>query len=494
MSGAKSSKTYPMIIEGEEVTGSSGELIDVINPATEEVMGRVPAASEREVDRAVQSACRAFREWRETPAVERAATMMKLVQALRADGDEIARTLAAEVGAPLKLARGEVGGFCGILEFYAQEARRISGMVLQSDQRDRFVYVLQQPVGVVAAIPPWNNPLMLLARMLGPAYAAGCTAVVKPSTETPLATLLAAKAAQEAGFPPGLLNVVTGRGESVGDALVRHPGISKVALTGSVEAGRQAMSAAAESIKRVTLELGGQCPCIVWNDADLEKAADAITFQSFRGTGQVCNRVNRVYAHGDIYDELVGAVTELASRIVVGDNFDDATDIGPLNNRRQLEWVESQVKEAVEAGAKLLTGGKRIGDKGFFFQPTVLGDCTQEMGVMRNETFGPVLAFMRVDDLETAFDYANDTMFGLSAYFFSGSARRCFLAARRLEAGSLWINDIHGSMLQAPYGGMKQSGIGREQGSVAVGEYMELKTVYQEMSEESRGPRFCVHR
>jgi succinate-semialdehyde dehydrogenase/glutarate-semialdehyde dehydrogenase len=254
------------------------------------------------------------------------------------------------------------------------------------------------------------------------------------------------------------------------------------------------MHAAADSIKRVTLELGGQCPCIVWKDADLDKAADALTFQAFRSAGQVCNRVNRVYVHESVYDQLVNRVAVLASRVVAGDGFQQGVDIGPLVNKKQMEWVSSQVEDAVAKGAKVLSGGKRIGDKGFFYAPTVLGDCTNEMSVMVEETFGPVLAFMKVgDDLDQAIDYANDTIYGLSSYFFSADARNCFLAAQRLEAGSIWINDIHGSFIQAPYGGMKQSGIGREQGSIAIDDYLEWKTVYQEMSYESRGARPCVH-
>jgi acyl-CoA reductase-like NAD-dependent aldehyde dehydrogenase len=347
----------------------------------------------------------------------------------------------------------------------------------------------------VAAIPPWNDPLHLLSRMIGPALAAGCTVVAKPSSDTPLATLLMAKLALEAGVPAGVLNVITGPGGRVGDALVRHPRVAKAALTGSVEGGKQVMRAASDRIKRVTLELGGQCPCIVWKDADLEKAIDALTFQAFRGCGQVCNRVNRVYAHEAVYDAVVKGVAELAARVVAGDGFQEGVDIGPLVNEKQLKWVTSQVDDAVAKGARVLAGGKRIGQKGYFFAPTVLADCTAEMEVMREETFGPVLAFTKVgDDLEKAFEMANDTVFGLSAYFFSRDARNCYLAGQKMEAGSVWVNDIHGSFVQAPYGGMKMSGIGREQGSIAVDDYLEWKTVYWEMSNESRGARLCVHK
>lgn len=485
----------PMLIDGQLRQAGSDSFVDVFNPANGELVGRVPVASEQDVDEAVRSSHRAYLKWRETPAAERAGLMMKVVEAVRANVDELGRLLTREQGKPFPQAKGEIGGFCAVMEFYAQEARRITGMVLPSDHRDRFVYVLRHPIGVVAAIPPWNDPLHLLSRMLGPALAAGCTVVAKPSSETPLATLRMAGLALEAGLPPGVLNVVTGPGGQVGEALVRHPLVRKAALTGSVEGGKQVMRAAAEGIKRVTLELGGQCPCIVWKDADIDKAVDAITFQAFRGCGQVCNRVNRVYAHESVYDELVRRIAELAARIVVGEGFREGVDIGPVVNARQLEWIESHVADAAKKGARILTGGQRVGTTGTFFAPTVLADCTHAMKVMTEETFGPVLAFMKVgDDLDQAIEYANDTVYGLSAYFFSRDMRNCYLAAQRLEAGSIWINDIHGSFVQAPYGGMKQSGIGREQGALAVDDYLEWKTVYQEMSYESRGARLCVRR
>jgi len=483
-----------MIIGGQTVAGSSGKFVDVINPSTEELVGRVPVATPEEIDLAVKTAQEAFKVWRDTPAAERAAMMMKFIQAVRNNIDDIARILTMEQGKPLWQAKGEVNGFCAVIEYYAQEARRITGMVLQSDVRDKFVYVLRHPMGVIAAIPPWNDPLHLLSRMIGPAMAAGCTVVAKPSSDTPLSAIKVAQVVLDAGFPAGVFNVITGPGGSVGETLIHHPLVRKVAITGSVEGGKQVMKAASDDIKRVTLELGGQCPCIVWNDADLDKAADAITFQAFRSAGQVCNRVNRVYVHEDVYEDLLNRVATLAARVVAGDGFKDGVDIGPLVNARQLKWVHSQVEDAVAKGARLLCGGKRLTEKGFFYASTVLGDCNHDMQVMREETFGPVLGFMKIgDDFDQAIEYANDTIFGLSSYFFSNDMRRCYLAAQKLEAGSIWINDIHGSFVQAPYGGMKASGIGREQGSIAIDDYLEWKTVYQEMSYESRGARACVH-
>ena len=494
MASEKKIDVTPMVIDGKPVAGASGQFIDVTNPSTEELVGRVPVATPEEIDAAVRSAQAAFKVWREMPAAERGALMQKFVNTVRARVEDIGRVLTTEQGKPFPQAKGEIQGFCNVIEFYAQEARRIHGMVIQSDVKDKFVYVLRQPMGVIAAIPPWNDPLHLLSRMIGPAMAAGCTVVAKPSSDTPLSAIKVAQAVLEAGFPAGVFNVITGPGGSVGETLIHHPLVRKVAITGSVEGGKQVMKAAADDIKRVTLELGGQCPCIVWNDADLDKAADAITFQAFRSAGQVCNRVNRVYVHEDVYEDLLNRVATLAARVVAGDGFEDGVDIGPLVNARQLNWVHSQVEDAVAKGARLLCGGKRLTDNGFFYAPTVLGDCNHDMQVMREETFGPVLGFMKIgDDFDQAIEYANDTIFGLSSYFFSSDMRRCYLAAQKLEAGSIWINDIHGSFVQAPYGGMKASGIGREQGSIAIDDYLEWKTVYQEMSYESRGARVCVH-
>ena len=392
MTKTTSADSYPLLINGKQVESTSGEYVEVLNPANGEVVGRVPIASEEEIDAAAQSSYAAFVDWRDTPAVERAGYMMRLVQGMRENMDDVARTLTREQGKPFPQARGEIDGFCAVMEFYAQEARRITGMLLQSDHRDRFVYVLREPQGVVAAIPPWNDPLHLLSRMMGPALAAGCTVVAKPSSETSLATLMMGQVAIEAGLPPGVLNIITGPGDRVGETLVRHPRVAHASLTGSLAGGIAVMKAAADGMKRVTLELGGQCPCIVWHDADLDKAVDAITFQAFRGCGQVCNRVNRVYAHEAVYDELTQRIAELASRIIVGEGFKKGVDIGPLVNTRQLEWVTSQVDQAVAAGAKVLIGGGRLTgegyEKGNFFAPTVLVDCVHDMEVMREETFG----------------------------------------------------------------------------------------------------------
>jgi len=451
-----------MFVNGKFIESANTRRLQVLNPANGELVGTVPVATEAEVDAACRAAHAAFLKWRDTPAATRGQMMMNAINAIRGHVDEIANLLTREQGKTLANAKGEVLGFCAVMQFYAEEARRIEGKLLESDDPERMTFAMRQPIGVVAAIPPWNDPLHLLSRMMGPALAAGCTVVSKPSSETPLATLLTASIAADAGLPPGVWNVVTGPGGTVGESLVKHPIVRKVSLTGSLEGGKRVMELAAQQVKRVTLELGGQSPCIVWNDFDLDRAADGIVFQAFRSSGQVCNRVNRVYAHRDFADALTQKIAMLAQRIAVGDGLKDGVDIGPLVNHRQWDWVHSHVQDALAKGARLeCGGGKPRGaeyERGFFYTPTVLSNCNSTMRVMNEETFGPVLGIQTIDDdLEAAFELANNTPYGLSAYFYSDDRVRCFRAAQRLEAGSVWINDIHRSYLQAPYGRVLQN-------------------------------------
>jgi succinate-semialdehyde dehydrogenase / glutarate-semialdehyde dehydrogenase len=490
---------YEMFIDGRLAGCSGTERLEVRNPSNGELVGTVPVATEADVGAACRSAQAAFPGWSGTSGAVRGQVMMNVSQAVRARAEEIAGLLSREQGKTLANAKGEVLGFCAVIQFYAEEARRIEGKLVESDDPDRLVLAMRQPMGVVAAIPPWNDPLFLLARMIGPALSAGCTVVSKPSSETPLSTVVTAGIAAEAGLPAGVWNVVTGPGGTVGEMLAAHPLIRKVSLTGGLDGGKRVMALAAKEIKRVTLELGGQCAGIVWNDFDLDRVADGVVFQAFRASGQVCNRVNRLYVHRDIADKLVNKIATLAGRVIVGDGMKEGVDIGPLINARQWAWVDGHVRDAVEKGAKLECGGGRPAgseyEGGFFYSPTVLSNCNATMRVMNEETFGPVLGIQKVeDDLEAAFDLANNTPYGLSAYFYSNDRIRCYRAMRRLEAGSIWINDIHRSYLQAPYGGMRQSGIGREQGSIAVDEYLEWKTVYWDMSDKPRGAYACVHR
>jgi succinate-semialdehyde dehydrogenase/glutarate-semialdehyde dehydrogenase len=490
-------KVEGMIVDGAEVGSASGEWFSVYDPATGEEVGRVASGGEAEVEEAVESSYRALAEWRETPAVGRALLISSWAGQIRAKSEELGCLLTREQGRPLGEAKAEVESAARLLDYYAAEARRIEGWIPPVDHKERICLVFKEPVGVVAAITPWNFPLALLARIVGPALAAGCTVVGKPASDTPLTTLRIAQLALESSLPPGVFNVVTGSGAEVGEALVEHPMVRKIGFTGSREIGKRIMELASRGLKRVTLELGGQCPAIVWEDANLDIAVDALTFQAYRQTGQVCNRVNRIYAHRTIAEELTERLVDKAKKIVVGNGFKEGVDIGPIINERQLKHVHSHVEDAVAKGAKVLCGGSRLtrGEcaKGCFYPPTLVENCNHDMLLMTEETFGPVVGMMKVDDWEETIDLANDSVYGLSAFVFTEDHRRAMWAARRLECGSVWVNDIHWTYHSCPYGGMKESGMGREQSPVAVDEYLELKAVYYDLARENRGGYACVH-
>ncbi|MFC2076164.1 aldehyde dehydrogenase family protein [candidate division KSB1 bacterium] len=478
-------------IDGARRAGSANESHPVTDPATGEVVAEVAVASDDDIDEAVRSARAAFNLWKKVSARERRDTLKKVADAVKAEADPLGELLARENGKPLNQAKGEVVGTAGLIEYYAEEALRVSGDVLPSDHPKRMVMVWKEPVGVVAAVTPWNFPLALLGRMLGPGLAAGCTVVAKPASDTPLSTIRLAEICHDAGLPPGAFNVVTGPGGTVGEKLIGHPDIRKVSFTGSLEIGRRVMELASKNIKGVTLELGGQCPAIVCSHADLTIAPDALIFQGFKNSGQVCNRVNRIYAHSSIYENLIEIMTEKMSGMITSHAFDPDADIGPIINERQGNHIHNQVVDGLAKGARLTIGGERLVgpdyDSGFFYPPTLLADTNHEMLVMTEETFGPLLGIMPYDDLNQAIEWSNDTEYGLSSFVFSGDLRTGINIASQLDAGSVYINDIFNTYVQAPYGGMKESGLGREQGSVAINEYLEIKTVYMDLAKKNRG-------
>ncbi len=489
---------YKMWIDGKWVEAESGKTYTAINPANGEEIARIPLGGKADVDKAVMAAQQAFPAWSKKSQAERSRVMSKIAAALKERSKEFNQVEMLDHGSPARLANAMTLGSAQKFEFAGQAARAVLGDVIPV-KADLLTYVQREPIGVCALITPWNLPLYMIATKLAPALAMGNTCIVKPPSIDSMSALKLGEILEKAELPPGTVNVITGPGGTVGEGLAGHPLVRKVALTGGLDGGKRVMALAAREIKRVTLELGGQCAGIVWNDFDLDRVAEGVVFQAFRASGQVCNRVNRLYVHQDIVDELVKKIVALAGRVVVGDGMKEGVDIGPLINARQWAWVDGHVRDATEKGAKLeCGGGKPAGTEyegGFFYTPTVLSNCNPAMRIMNEETFGPVLGVQAVgDDLESAFDQANNTPYGLSAYFYSNDRIRCYRAMQRLEAGSLWINDIHRSYLQAPYGGMRQSGIGREQGSIAVDEYLEWKTVYWDMSDKPRGAYACVHR
>lgn len=470
-------------IDGIYDPPASGAYLPVLNPCTGETVGTCPAGTPEDVDVAVKSAAAAFRSWKRRPLAERVRLQHAAAALMRDRADMLAGVLTSELGRPLAGCLTEIHRSAELLDFYAEEALRMSDEMLAHGVEGEKVLVTRQPVGVVAAITPFNYPITLLTFKLGAALPVGCTVVAKPSEDTPLSTLHLAAIFTEAGFPPGVFNVVTGLGAVIGDALVAHPLVSKVAFTGGTRTGEHIAALAVSRHKRLILELGGQSPAIVCADADLDTAIPALVRHAFANSGQFCYRVNRIYVHTSIADAFLARFTEGARRLKTGHTGKDPScDLGPLVNEKIFRNSEVQVADALAQGASIRTGGERLrgGDyeTGWYFPPTVVADATPGMKIMREETFGPVVGVAAFADTETAIEAANDSPYGLAAYVFSRDLGAAWRVADALEAGSVWVNNIHRSYHNAPFGGMKASGTGREKGRWGLESYTELKTTY----------------
>jgi len=469
-------------INGEWAPSVSGRTLPVRNPATGEIVDSVPAGNAEDADRAVRSARAAFDDWRARPMAERAALQHAAASAMRTRKEEFARMLTLELGRPLAGARTEIERTAELLDYFAEEGLRLRGDIPLLNLPDERVLVVKEPVGVVVAIAPFNYPLNLLTFKLGAALITGCTVVAKPALDTPLTTLMLAELFFQAGFPPGAFNVVTGHGSEIGQALVEHPIPRKIGFTGGTAAGKRIAAAAAQTNKRLTLELGGQCPAIVCDDADLDVALAPLLRQTFDNSGQFCYRVNRMYVQRGIYDTFAERFAAAASKMVVGNGMTPGCQLGPLVNEETWKKSEEHVRDARDKGARLLAGGARLSgaefERGYFFPPTVLADTNHAMKIMTEETFGPVVGLMRVETLDEAIACANDTPYGLAAFVFSKNLANALRAAERCEAGSVWVNNIHRSYNQVPFGGYKESGLGREKSRYGLEEYLELKTIY----------------
>jgi succinate-semialdehyde dehydrogenase / glutarate-semialdehyde dehydrogenase len=457
------------------------ETFEVKNPCTGEVVAICKKATVEDVNLAIEASHTAFKLWKKTPVAERVKLQHKAAEGMRKNADELANILASELGRPFAGCLLEINRSADLLDFYAEEGLRMKGEVTQHNIEGEKALIVREPIGVVGSITPFNYPITLLMMKLGAALVAGCTVVAKPSDDTPLSTLKLSEIFNEAGYPKAVFQVVTGAGRIVGNALVSHPLVSKIAFTGGTSTGKNIGAIAAQHNKRCTLELGGQSPAIVCHDADIEAATAAIVRHGFANSGQFCYRVNRVYIHESIYEKCLERMVALVQKLTVGHPH-SGCDMGPLVNYKIYQNSEVQVADAIEKGALIKTGGQRlIGelyDKGWFFPPTLIANANHSMKIMTEETFGPVLGIMPFKTNEEAIELANDSEYGLAGYIFSEQLGTGLRIAESLEAGSVWINNIHRSYHDVPFGGVKQSGMGREKGRYGIEAYTELKTIY----------------
>ncbi|MFC2053541.1 aldehyde dehydrogenase family protein [Chloroflexota bacterium] len=473
---------YDLLINGEWQPSESGVYFDVINPARGEVIAQCPKATIAETHLALEAAQNAFDTWRYTPARQRSDLMHKAATIFRERIDHIAELLTQEHGKPLQDSYKELNFSADVIDYYAEEARRLFGTHFEGDAGPTHSFVLKQPVGVVGAITPWNFPVDLLSWKVGPALAVGCTMVVKPPSQAPLAASEFLRCFVDAGLPPGVVNLVTGAGSTVGAALVSNPISRKIAFTGSTTTGLWIAQEAAKKLKHVTLELGGSAPFIVFRDADLDLAVPQALRRAFSHTGQICISVNRIFVHEDVSEEFTQRFTESASKLRVADGLKvpDA-DMGPMIDEAGLDTVVEHLQDAVEKGASILTGGgKPEGEeysRGYFFLPTVLTDITSDMKVMCEETFGPLAPIGTFKTTDDAIQMANDTPYGLAAYIFTRDLDTAMYAAERIDAGGIGVNVNDITDMRGPFGGRKMSGMGRELGPPGMDSYMEWKHV-----------------
>jgi len=462
-------------IGGEWVPAWDGALLDVTDPATGEVIAQVPNLGAIDTGHAVAVAEGAWGPWRALTAAERSQLLRRWRELMLAHQEELAHLMTAEQGKPLAEARGEVVYAASFIDWFAEEGRRVYGDVIPSHHADKRILTLKQPVGVCALITPWNFPLAMIARKAGAALAAGCTLVTKPAQDTPLTALALAVLAEQAGFPPGVFNVVTGEPAHIGGELTANPGVRKLSFTGSTQVGRLLMRQCADTVKKLSLELGGNAPFIVFDDADLDAAVAGAMQSKYRNTGQTCVCANRILVQDGIYDAFAERLAARVGALRVGPGTESGVEQGPLINPEAVAKVETHIADALDKGARLLVGGARHALGGTFFQPTVLAEVTTDMRIAREETFGPVAPLFRFDTEEAAVAMANDTEYGLAAYFYSRDLGRVWRVSEALEYGMVGVNSGIVSTAVAPFGGVKQSGLGREGSRYGIEEYLEIK-------------------
>ncbi len=473
---------YPNVqlhVNGEWRDARSGKTIDVVNPATEEKIGTVAHAEKADLDEALAAADRGFATWKKVSAYERAKLMRKAADIFRARADEIARLMTLEQGKPLPEAKMEVMAAGDIIDWFAEEARRAYGRVMPARAEGVYQLVLKEPVGPVAAFTPWNFPINQVVRKLSAAVATGCSIIVKAPEETPASPAELIRAFVDAGLPPGVANLVYGVPAEISAYLIAHPVIRKVTFTGSTPVGKLLAGMAGEHMKRVTMELGGHAPAIVFDDADLDLAAKTLAGAKFRNAGQVCVSPTRFLVQEKLYDGFVEKFVEHTKALKVGDGMAEGTTMGPLAHDRRVPWVEMMVQDAQQKGGKVHTGGKRLGNKGYFFEPTVMTDVPKDARAMNEEPFGPMAMISRFKDFDEVVQEANRLPYGLAAYAFTRSAKTANAIASKVESGMMTINHLGLALPEVPFGGMKDSGYGSEGGLEAIEAYLNTKFVSQ---------------
>lgn len=454
------------------------ETFDVLNPATGEVIARMAKGGKLETEQAIAAAERAFPAWRALTAKQRSEILYRWYQLIIDNKSWLAQLMTAEQGKPLKEAEGEVEYAASFIQWFAEQAKRINGEIIPPAKSGARILATREPIGVVAAITPWNFPMAMLTRKLGPALAAGCTGIIKPANNTPLSAFALLALAQKAGVPDGVLNGVAGDTHAISDAIMASGVVRKISFTGSTAVGKTLMRNAAETMKKISMELGGNAPYIVFDDADIDAAVKGAVANKFRNAGQVCVSVNRFFIHDAVYDRFVSQLAEAVSQLKVGNGTEDGVVVGPLINQAALEKVEEHVQDAQAKGGRIVAGGARHALGGNFWQPTVIADASEEMKLAREETFGPVAACFRFKDEEEVIQRANATEYGLAAYFYTQNLQRVFRVSAALESGMIGINECAVSTELAPFGGVKESGLGREGSVSGIEEYLEVKALH----------------
>ena len=462
-------------VGGRWVDAASGEVKQVVNPANGQLIGAVPNCGAKEAREAIEAADKALADWRSRTAKVRAQLLRKWFDLIMANQEDLAVLMTVEQGKPLVESRGEIAYAASFIEWFAEEGKRVYGDVIPSHGQDKRIVVIKQPIGVCAAITPWNFPTAMITRKVGPALAAGCTMVIKPSELTPYSALALCVLAEKAGLPAGIISVVPGDPKPIGGEFTSNPLVRKLTFTGSTPVGKLLMSQCAGTVKKVSLELGGNAPFIVFDDADLEPAVNGAIASKYRNAGQTCVCANRIYVQSGIYDRFAARLAEKVSAMKVGNGLDQGTVIGPLIEDKAIAKVEEHVRDAVSKGAKVLVGGKRVEGGGHFYVPTVLTDIKADMLVLREETFGPVAPLMKFETEEEVIRLANSTEFGLASYFYTRDIARVWRVAEALESGIVGINEGIISTEVAPFGGVKESGIGREGSKYGIEDYLEIK-------------------